>query len=77
MFLENFNELIEFVLVVDDSVLQCQYSVLLLQELGVDLIYEVGNGNEVLDLLVLFKLLFGLVVIDLEMLGMDGIELIQ
>lgn len=75
--LENLNELIESALVVDDSALQRQHSVSLLQELGVDLIYEAGNGNEALDLLALLKLPPGLVVIDLEMPGMDGIELIQ
>jgi EAL domain-containing protein (putative c-di-GMP-specific phosphodiesterase class I)/CheY-like chemotaxis protein len=75
--LENLNELIESALVVDDSALQRQHSVALLQELGVDLIYEAGNGNEALDLLAMLKLPPGLVVIDLEMPGMDGIELIQ
>lgn len=75
--LENLNELIESALVVDDSALQRQHSVSLLQELGVDLIYEAGNGNEALDLLALLKLPPGLAVIDLEMPGMDGIELIQ
>ncbi|HZG22146.1 MAG TPA: EAL domain-containing response regulator [Herbaspirillum sp.] len=75
--LENLNELIESALVVDDSALQRRHSVSLLQELGVDLIYEAGNGNEALDLLALLKLPPGLVVIDLEMPGMDGIELIQ
>ncbi|MCI1006618.1 EAL domain-containing response regulator [Herbaspirillum sp. C7C8] len=74
---ENLNELIESALVVDDSALQRQHSVSLLQALGVDLIYEAGNGNEALDLLALLKLPPGLVVIDLEMPGMDGIELIQ
>ena len=74
---DNLNELIESALVVDDSTLQRQHSVTLLQELGVDLIYEAGNGNEALDLLALLKLPPRLAVIDLEMPGMDGIELIQ
>ncbi|KAF1045675.1 MAG: Phytochrome-like protein cph2 [Herbaspirillum frisingense] len=74
---ENLNELIESALVVDDSALQRQHTVALLQELGVELIYEAGNGNEALDLLALLKLPPGLAVIDLEMPGMDGIELIQ
>lgn len=75
--LENLTELIESALVVDDSTLQRQHSVTLLQELGVDLIYEAGNGHEALDLLALLKLPPSLAVIDLEMPGMDGIELIQ
>ncbi|NUU00407.1 EAL domain-containing response regulator [Herbaspirillum robiniae] len=74
---ENLNELIESALVVDDSALQRQHTVSLLHELGVDMIYEAGNGNEALDLLALLKLPPGLAVIDLEMPGMDGIELIQ
>lgn len=74
---ENLNELIESALVVDDSALQRQHTVGLLHELGIDMIYEAGNGNEALDLLALLKLPPGLAVIDLEMPGMDGIELIQ
>jgi EAL domain-containing protein (putative c-di-GMP-specific phosphodiesterase class I) len=74
---ENLNELIESALVVDDSALQRQHTVGLLQGLGIDMIYEAGNGNEALDLLALLKLPPGLAVIDLEMPGMDGIELIQ
>ncbi|WP_343583811.1 EAL domain-containing response regulator [Herbaspirillum sp.] len=74
---ENLSDLIESALVVDDSALQRQHTVGLLRELGIDLIYEAGNGNEALDLLGLLKLPPGLAVIDLEMPGMDGIELIQ
>lgn len=74
---ENLSDLIESALVVDDSALQRQHTVGLLQSLGVEMIYEAGNGNEALDLLALLKLPPGLAVIDLEMPGMDGIELIQ
>jgi EAL domain-containing protein (putative c-di-GMP-specific phosphodiesterase class I) len=74
---ENLNELIESALVVDDSALQRQHTVGLLRELGIGMIYEAGNGNEALDLLALLKLPPGMAVIDLEMPGMDGIELIQ
>ena len=74
---DNLSDLIESALVVDDSALQRQHTVGLLHELGIDMIYEAGNGNEALDLLALLKLPPGLAVIDLEMPGMDGIELIQ
>jgi len=74
---ENQNKQIESALVVDDSAPQRQHTVRLLQALGVELIYEAGNGNEALALLALLKLPPGLAVIDLEMPGMDGIELIQ
>lgn len=74
---DNLNELIKSALVVDDSAVQRQHSVQLLQQLGADLIYEAGNGNEALDLLGLLKLPPSLMVVDLEMPGMDGIELIQ
>lgn len=74
---DKLSDLIESALVVDDSALQRQHTVGLLHELGIDMIYEAGNGNEALDLLALLKLPPGLAVIDLEMPGMDGIELIQ
>ncbi|MCA1325302.1 EAL domain-containing protein [Herbaspirillum sp. alder98] len=73
----NQSKQIESALVVDDSAPQRQHTVRLLQELGVEVIYEAGNGNEALELLALLKLPPGLAVIDLEMPGMDGIELIQ
>jgi EAL domain-containing protein (putative c-di-GMP-specific phosphodiesterase class I)/ActR/RegA family two-component response regulator len=73
----NQNKQIESALVVDDSAPQRQHTVRLLQALGVEVIYEAGNGNEALELLGLLMLPPGLAVIDLEMPGMDGIELIQ
>lgn len=74
---ENLNELIESALVVDDSALQRQHTVGLLRDLGIDMIYEAGNGHEALKLLSMLRLPPGLAVVDLEMPGMDGIELIQ
>ncbi|MFL9924392.1 EAL domain-containing protein [Herbaspirillum lusitanum] len=74
---ENLNELIESLLVVDDSSLQRQHTVGLMRELGIEMIYEAGNGNEALDLLAILKLPPSLAIIDLEMPGMDGVELIQ
>ena len=64
-------------LVVDDSIVQRSQAVALCRELGVRMIYEAGSGIEALELLGLLKLPPDLLVVDLEMPGMDGIELIQ
>lgn len=62
---------------VDDSALQRLHTVGLMRELGVEMIYEAGNGYEALDLLALLKLPPSLLIVDLEMPGMDGVEFIQ
>jgi EAL domain-containing protein (putative c-di-GMP-specific phosphodiesterase class I)/DNA-binding NarL/FixJ family response regulator len=64
-------------LVVDDSAVQRMHAVDLCRELGVALIYEASSGNEALELLQMLVLPPDLLIIDLEMPGMDGIELIQ
>jgi EAL domain-containing protein (putative c-di-GMP-specific phosphodiesterase class I)/CheY-like chemotaxis protein len=65
------------VLVVDDSPLQRKSTVLALRRVGIDIIYEAGDGHEAL--IVIDRLLVppAIVVVDLDMPGMDGIELIQ
>lgn len=68
---------IESLLIVDDSTVQRQHTVGLMREMGVELIYEAGNGHEALELLAMLKLPPSLAIIDLEMPGMDGVELIQ
>jgi len=68
---------IESLLVVDDSTVQREHTVGLMRDMGVDLIYEAGNGHEALELLAMLKLPPSLAIIDLEMPGMDGVELIQ
>ncbi|WP_016832238.1 EAL domain-containing protein [Herbaspirillum lusitanum] len=68
---------IETLLIVDDSSLQRLHTVGLMRELGVEMIYEAGDGQEALDLLALLKLPPSLVIVDLEMPGMDGVEFIQ
>ncbi|HSI57421.1 MAG TPA: EAL domain-containing response regulator [Ideonella sp.] len=65
------------VLVVDDSTVQRDYAIALCRELGVQMVYEAANGSEAVDLLTMLVLPPELMIVDLEMPGMDGIELIQ
>jgi len=64
-------------LIVDDSTVQRQHAVALCRELGIELIYEASNGSEALELLSMLILRPSLMIVDLEMPGMDGVELIQ
>lgn len=67
----------ESLLVVDDSIVQRRHAVALSRSLGIDLVYEAGNGIEALELLAMLVLPPGAIIVDLEMPGMDGIELVQ
>lgn len=64
-------------LVVDDNIVQRMQVVALCRELGVEMIYEAGSGAEALELLALLVLPPDVLVIDLEMPVMDGVELIE
>ncbi len=64
-------------LVVDDSVVQRMHAVALCRELGVPMIYEAASGAEALALLEMLVLPPELMIVDLEMPVMDGIELIE
>jgi len=64
-------------LVVDDNIVQRIQVVALCRELGIDMIYEAGSGAEALELLSLLVLPPDVAILDLEMPGMDGIELIE
>jgi len=64
-------------LVVDDNIVQRIQLVALCRELGIEMIYEAGSGAEALELLSLLVLPPDLMVVDLEMPGMDGVELIE
>ncbi len=65
------------VLVVDDSELQRTSTILALQHADIDLIYQAGDGHEALAVIDNLLVPPAIVVIDLDMPGMDGIELIQ
>lgn len=63
------------VLVTDDSLTQREYTKTLCQELGVELLFDAANGADALQFLNNKKV--NVVVIDLEMPIMDGVELIR
>jgi len=69
--------LIGSLLIVDDSPVQRSHTAGLCRELGVQTIYEAGNGHEAIALLAMLRLTPDLLIVDLEMPGMDGVELIQ
>jgi EAL domain-containing protein (putative c-di-GMP-specific phosphodiesterase class I)/ActR/RegA family two-component response regulator len=68
---------IQSLLVVDDSLVQRSHAVALARELGVVSIYEAADGIEALRLLDMLTLPPDLMLIDLEMPGMDGVQLIE
>jgi EAL domain-containing protein (putative c-di-GMP-specific phosphodiesterase class I)/CheY-like chemotaxis protein len=68
---------LESLLIVDDSSVQRQHVAALCRELGIKLIYEASNGSEALQLLSMLVLPPSVMIVDLEMPGMDGVELIQ
>jgi EAL domain-containing protein (putative c-di-GMP-specific phosphodiesterase class I) len=68
---------LESLLIVDDSPVQRQHAAALCRELGIKLIYEACNGSEALQLLSMLVLPPSVMIVDLEMPGMDGVELIQ
>jgi EAL domain-containing protein (putative c-di-GMP-specific phosphodiesterase class I)/AmiR/NasT family two-component response regulator len=64
-------------LVVDDSTVQRRYAVALCRDLGVRTIHEAGSGVEALALLETLATPPDLMIVDLEMPMMDGVELIE
>jgi EAL domain-containing protein (putative c-di-GMP-specific phosphodiesterase class I)/AmiR/NasT family two-component response regulator len=64
-------------LVVDDNIVQRMQVVALCREQGVEMIYEAASGAEALQLLSLLVLPPDVIIVDLEMPVMDGVELIE
>lgn len=64
-------------MVVDDSPTQRDHAVRLCREIGIGTVYEASNGVEAIALLGMLALPPTYLVVDLEMPGMDGVELLQ
>ncbi len=65
------------VLLIEDSTVQRQHAAELCRELGFTAIHEAGDGVEALRILAQLPAAPGLLLLDLEMPGMDGIELLE
>ncbi|MDN0076998.1 EAL domain-containing response regulator [Crenobacter sp. SG2303] len=68
---------VETALIVDDSRVQRQHAADLLRQLGVVVIHEAGDGIQALELLEGLASLPHLILVDLDMPRMDGVEFIQ
>ncbi|ARP96521.1 EAL domain-containing response regulator [Bordetella genomosp. 13] len=68
---------LESVLVVDDSTFQRRHAAALCRMLGARVVYEAANGAQALDLLASLPTTPALLIVDIEMPQMDGIELIE
>ncbi len=65
------------VLVVDDSAVQRRNAVELFRGMGVEQLYEAADGHDALKLLRILQPTPAVILLDLEMPGMDGIETAQ
>ncbi|EGJ11457.1 EAL domain-containing response regulator [Rubrivivax benzoatilyticus] len=70
-------DVVASVLVVDDSEVQREHVATLCRELGVSRVDEVSGGEQALERLRALQAPPQAVIVDLEMPGMDGIELIE
>ncbi|GAA5173640.1 hypothetical protein GCM10025771_01380 [Niveibacterium umoris] len=64
-------------LVVDDSVVQRSFAAALCREFGITQVLEAADGAQALERLAESSRLPTVAIIDLEMPGMDGVELLQ
>ena len=64
------------IMVVEDSLAQRAHTVQLCRHLGIQLVYEAAHGGEALQQLQMLRLPPDLMLIDLQMPVMDGVELI-
>ena len=65
------------ILVVDDSAVQRQHAVALCRGLGIAAVHEAADGLEALAAIEALDVMPSLLIVDLEMPRMDGIELIE
>ncbi|OZI31494.1 hypothetical protein CAL29_26735 [Bordetella genomosp. 10] len=65
------------ILVVEDSPSQRRHTVALCRELGIASVHEARDGEEALAVLDAARPLPQVIVVDIEMRGMDGVELIE
>jgi EAL domain-containing protein (putative c-di-GMP-specific phosphodiesterase class I)/ActR/RegA family two-component response regulator len=65
------------ILIVDDSAVQRQHAVALCHALGIAAVHEAADGLEALAAIEALDVMPGLLIVDLEMPRMDGIELIE
>lgn len=68
---------IESILIVDDSPVQRAHAAKICRDLGISLIHEASDGLEALKKISTLDTLPSLMILDLEMPGMDGIELVE
>lgn len=68
---------IRSLLVVDDSAVQRAFAVDLCRQIGVPLIHEASDGQTAMDVLQRLETLPDVVILDLEMPGVDGVELAE
>lgn len=65
------------VLIVDDSAVQWQFATALCRDWGIGQVHEASNGQEALAMLDVLAASLALLIIDLEMPTMDGLELLR
>lgn len=68
---------IDSILIVDDSPVQRAHAAKICRELGIFLIHEASDGLDALRILSILDSPPSLIILDLEMPGMDGIEFIE